>query len=807
METARESSLAFLSYARSDGSKYANQLATDLSHAGYEVWWDQRNLNFFADFTSELESAIASADVMIACITSGSTRQDSFVRREIGYALAIHKPIIPIILGNALPPISIINLTRVQFHGREWHSAFADLLAHIRRGLKPSPISTDPFHHYLESVYQGIVVFLEQTVRQHIHLHSVSSPESVADQTSIHPFGHEMIRQLFIGHGIPNAKPSEEFSSFAEAVERFGGRVLLLGEPGSGKTITLMSYARDAVAARIQNATQPLPILGLLSTWDPAKPLSEWLATGYTGLAATDVARVIELGQALILLDGLDEVRAPKGPSQLRERQIQLLAQLPAIDSTIITSRSEEYRQVGVLAPLEGAVTLQPMTDEQLRLYLASVPALLAALHANPDLKALVSTPLMLSLIATTCENMNASERSELMTLTSAPGDLRDFIIERYVCTRYEWEERRATRKNQELFFSSQETLTWLGRLAMENAGTYRKKASEWGWDRGSPIDANVLTIGDFQFVLGDSAKAEAFCNFARSLDVIVEHVEGSLSFRHLLVRDALAYPYSLKNLYVQDFFGRLIEVANPAHALAVTGRTRAVDTLIKLLADTDQPSIMRECAVDGLGFTRDVRCVDVLLQNLERGEFLFRSGIALGLLEDPRAFDPLISLLEHSGKSGKRGAAHGLGALGDPRAVPYLAAALDELDDDAFTAQDIIVALVRVGEPGIKVVLQKIREGLNGWESNGISASGTRVLAERGDRRALELLLSSASDTDPTVRAYVAECLGESGFPAEAAPVLQRLLSDSALVPHQERHVSDFAQEALKYLKEIKEH
>jgi HEAT repeat protein len=633
----------------------------------------------------------------------------------------------------------------------------------------------------------------------------------VADQARIHPFGYEMIRQLFVGHGIPNPKPSEEFSSFAEAVERFGGRVLLLGDPGSGKTTALMSYARDAVAARIQNATLPLPILGLLSTWDPAKPLSEWLAAGYAGLAATDVARVIELGQALILLDGLDEVRAPKEPSQLRERQIQLLSHLPTTGSIVITSRAQEYREVGVLAPLEGAVTLQPITDIQLRSYLAGVPVLLAAIHANPDLKALVSTPLMLSLIATTCENMNASERSELMTLTIAPGDLRDFIIERYVYTRYEWEERRATRQHRELFFSSQETLTWLGRLAMENAGTYRKKASErdWdrSWDRGSAIDANVLTIEDFQFVLGDSAKAEAFCHFARSLDVIVEQVEGSLSFRHLLVRDALAYPYRLKNLYVQDFYGGLVEVANPAHALAVTGRARAVDTLIKLLTDIDQPSIMRECAADGLGFTRDVRCVDVLLHNLERGEFLFRSGIALGLLGDLRAFDSLISLLEHSGKSGKRGAAHGLGALGDPRAVPFLAAALEGLYDDAFTAQDIIFALVRMGEPGIKVVLQKIREGLNGWESNGISVSGTRVLAERGDRRALELLLSVASDTNPTVRAYAAGCLGWSGFPAEAVPLLQQLLSDSALVPYQERLVSDFAQEALNQLKEIKEH
>jgi hypothetical protein len=53
-----------------------------------------------------------------------------------------------------------------------------------------------------------------------------------------------------------------------------------LGEPGAGKTTTLMAYARDAVSARLADPAQPLPIMANLFEWpsnDPP-PLADWLA-------------------------------------------------------------------------------------------------------------------------------------------------------------------------------------------------------------------------------------------------------------------------------------------------------------------------------------------------------------------------------------------------------------------------------------------------------------------------------------------------------------------------------------------------
>ncbi len=641
----------FISYSRSDGSQYAGRMAADLAGAGYGVWWDQRDLDPYADFTGELETAINQAGLMVVCVTAGVTRADSYVRREVAWAMAIHKPIIPAMLDGSLPPIGIINLTRVEFHARKWDSALADLLERIRRPAAQIAARTDPFEPYLKAVYQGIVAFLDQAVRHYLHLDAGSTPDAVMRQDGRTGKTGNMLRQLFVGHGFTAPEAPERFTGLATAVERFGGRVLLLGEPGSGKTIALVAHARDALAERLHNPFAPLPLLGLLSTWAPSATISEWLASGYADLDANEVARAIESGQALLLLDGLDEVSAA-GTSP-RDRQAQILSGLPANNRIVLTSRSLEYRQIGIRADLAGAVTLQPVSDEQVNDFLGDLPELRQALSASPDLHAMVATPLLLNLIAETCRELTPAERAGLLHLTATPGELRDFLVERYVVTRYQWEERRAVRQSAQLPFSLADTLSYLGRLAMENAGTFRKRKGRDGWDRGSHISANILQLEDFLLAVpGDGAAAQAFVQFARQLDVILEQAEGSLSFRHLLVRDALAYPYALRNLYDAHLYGSVVEVANPAEALAKTGKSRSVDPLIKLLHDEDQPPILRECASGALGFTADPRAVDVLLENLKRRQFAFRTGDALGRLGDSRAFDPLVDSSNRAGNT-----------------------------------------------------------------------------------------------------------------------------------------------------------
>jgi len=117
--TARDGTM-FISYARADGRDHADHLYKALSKRGFNVWRDERDLNPYEDFTSQLEKAVAGSSHVVVCVTPGSKRSDSFVRREIGYALVLNKSIIPLLFADVVPQISIINLTWIYFLNLGW---------------------------------------------------------------------------------------------------------------------------------------------------------------------------------------------------------------------------------------------------------------------------------------------------------------------------------------------------------------------------------------------------------------------------------------------------------------------------------------------------------------------------------------------------------------------------------------------------------------------------------------------------------------------------------------------------------------
>ena len=54
--------------------------------------------------------------------------------------------------------------------------------------------------------------------------------------------------------------------------------LLILGEPGSGKTIMLLELARHTLARAQSDLTQPIPVVFNLSAWGEKRlPLTEWL--------------------------------------------------------------------------------------------------------------------------------------------------------------------------------------------------------------------------------------------------------------------------------------------------------------------------------------------------------------------------------------------------------------------------------------------------------------------------------------------------------------------------------------------------
>src|SRR5262249_39816573 len=105
----------------------------------------------------------------------------------------------------------------------------------------------------------------------------------------------------------------EQGTPIIQVFDQLNGAMLILGEPGAGKTTMLLQLARDLIARAERDATMRIPVVLNLSSWaEGQKPLGTWLVealrTQYQ-VSKKLAEQWVENDALLLLLDGLDEVR------------------------------------------------------------------------------------------------------------------------------------------------------------------------------------------------------------------------------------------------------------------------------------------------------------------------------------------------------------------------------------------------------------------------------------------------------------------------------------------------------------------
>lgn len=188
---------------------------------------------------------------------------------------------------------------------------------------------------------------------------------------------------------------SLDHGQIAEELHR-GGRVLLEGPPGAGKTTTLVQLARQLVDAHRLCLVVDLP------SWiESGEDLFTFQARDPAfrsrSITATDLDILASAQPLIILLNGWNEIgeaHAAKGARQLREldRQYRAAGILLATRPHILTP------------PLPGSwhIAVQPLRGAQRHAYIAQIlgeraAELSAHIASRPSLDALTRTPLILS--------------------------------------------------------------------------------------------------------------------------------------------------------------------------------------------------------------------------------------------------------------------------------------------------------------------------------------------------------------------------------------------------------------------------
>ena len=174
------------------------------------------------------------------------------------------------------------------------------------------------------------------------------------------------------------------------------GKLLILGEPGAGKTTALLALADQLAQQALANPGTAIPVIFELSTWqDNQQSIQEWLKQQlqeiYPQITSAIAERWLEAELLLPLLDGLDELGERQ--SICIQQLNQFVEKYPGL-KLVVCCRTEEYT-TGVikLEHRRGAVHLQPLTSHQIHNYLQQVgqPELWSMIETESEMQILVS--------------------------------------------------------------------------------------------------------------------------------------------------------------------------------------------------------------------------------------------------------------------------------------------------------------------------------------------------------------------------------------------------------------------------------
>lgn len=421
-----------------------------------------------------------------------------------------------------------------QYNADEIHIKYITYINELKINSGP-----DPFADYLRTLFDRVDQFIKNALlvasgdiseaAQTIQTRLTYVPNAVKTLYS-RPADDPLVTIIGKRHQKPK-KPKGYYNDVREAYIDFQGRLLLLGEPGAGKTISLLLFIRDSIIRRLQDISQPLPILGIVPTWtnEPGRSFSDWLQSSYG--APDNVKSILDSGNALLILDGLDEL-IPEGLSSVDPQTI-FVQELPSNNKIVLTCRVRTSQFLTDYFPLNGAVLVSPLTENQIKQYLDPFKDLKSLIDSECELTNLLDTPFMLCLFAEAFHDADKHELDSLLLGLQDKFHLKDKIVERGVRSRFRrlYEKINAEKSNQESEFRNLlDALEYMAATMLMQAP----------WEDQTTIQVQLLN---------SYANIDSLINMAVNLRIVVQANTDSYRFTHLFFRNFFGLRYCLSNL------------------------------------------------------------------------------------------------------------------------------------------------------------------------------------------------------------------------------------------------------------------
>ncbi len=197
-------------------------------------------------------------------------------------------------------------------------------------------------------------------------------------------------------------------------------KLLILGEPGSGKTTELITLAKDLHQKAIENESYPIPVILELSTWKVDLEFDLWLVEqlfkNYE-ISKKRAKRWLKNQKFILLLDGLDELGLKVMDKCIEAINKFLPKKYPP--GIVVCCRREEYEKATVqLNKLKGAIYLKELENEQIYEYIDYLnrSSLAENLKKNSELLELARKPLFLNMLTVVYQGKPIRNYQELFS-------------------------------------------------------------------------------------------------------------------------------------------------------------------------------------------------------------------------------------------------------------------------------------------------------------------------------------------------------------------------------------------------------
>jgi hypothetical protein len=356
------------------------------------------------------------------------------------------------------------------------------------------PLTPSPPQKTLSQRRQKQLILLQKVKNFWVEGVLEKSIQETGLMTLLHQRCDEVIDQPWEGIVGPADYDQESVTRWESIVELFltaGHALLILGEPGSGKTMTLIKLASDLIQRAEADSLEPIPVILNLVSWSESRQdLDQWVVSELT--AKYQIPRKtgrdwLERDELILLLDGFDEVPDSLGPrcakviNQFRKGQ--------GLTGIVVCSRIEEYLTAGVRLMMDGAISLLPLNKSQIDNYLAAAGPRLSALHAavkqNTTLQDFARAPLMLSIMGQAYGNTPEDLTTVLVDIQESTKIPMTYwhrhLLDTYVKNGF-------NRRPLQAQFSPGETTYWLSWLARKmfdhNRSTFLVEQIQPSWLR-----------------------------------------------------------------------------------------------------------------------------------------------------------------------------------------------------------------------------------------------------------------------------------------------------------------------------------